>query len=399
MGVMVPCEKILERAQTGEGRSHRPERPHHAVARRDGARRPRDGAAGLQAAAPHRRRDDEPRAHGREDRAALQRAGRARPRRQPRRAGDHEPPERRGQARLRRAAPRRLREAPAAARRAEAQARPSRGGARESHADRVARRGRSRSPSSPACGCSTTSRSRRCANSSTGRRSSTPGSCTASTRESWSTRSTARWRARSSPKATRCSTRSSRKQASSRRAASTGSSRRTLWATTSSSTPTRRVRRCSRASTSCASKARQDKGEPNRCLGDFIAPRETGLRDHIGGFAVTTGFGLKELCDAVPRQARRLQRDHGRGARRPPGRGVRRVPAQARSRRVGLRARRGPDVPGLHRREVPRHPARRRLPRVPGPHGEGRSLEAARRREEHRASASPSRTRCGPARA
>ncbi len=39
------------------------------------------------------------------------------------------------------------------------------------------------------------------------------------------------------------------------------------------------------------------KGEPNRSLGDFIAPRETGLRDHIGGFAVSTGFGLKELCD------------------------------------------------------------------------------------------------------
>ena len=39
------------------------------------------------------------------------------------------------------------------------------------------------------------------------------------------------------------------------------------------------------------------KGEPNRSLSDFIAPRETGLRDHVGGFAVSTGFGLKELCD------------------------------------------------------------------------------------------------------
>jgi 5-methyltetrahydrofolate--homocysteine methyltransferase len=37
--------------------------------------------------------------------------------------------------------------------------------------------------------------------------------------------------------------------------------------------------------------------EPNRCLADFIAPAETGLRDHIGGFAVTTGLGLKPLCD------------------------------------------------------------------------------------------------------
>jgi 5-methyltetrahydrofolate--homocysteine methyltransferase len=38
-------------------------------------------------------------------------------------------------------------------------------------------------------------------------------------------------------------------------------------------------------------------GDPARCLADFVAPRETGLRDHIGGFAVTTGIGLKELCD------------------------------------------------------------------------------------------------------
>jgi 5-methyltetrahydrofolate--homocysteine methyltransferase len=37
--------------------------------------------------------------------------------------------------------------------------------------------------------------------------------------------------------------------------------------------------------------------EPCRSLSDFIAPKETGLHDHIGGFAVTSGIGLKELCD------------------------------------------------------------------------------------------------------
>jgi 5-methyltetrahydrofolate--homocysteine methyltransferase len=37
--------------------------------------------------------------------------------------------------------------------------------------------------------------------------------------------------------------------------------------------------------------------EPCRSLSDFIAPRETGLLDHIGAFAVTSGIGLKELCD------------------------------------------------------------------------------------------------------
>jgi 5-methyltetrahydrofolate--homocysteine methyltransferase len=37
--------------------------------------------------------------------------------------------------------------------------------------------------------------------------------------------------------------------------------------------------------------------EPCRSLADFIAPQETGLRDSIGAFAVTSGIGLKALVD------------------------------------------------------------------------------------------------------
>ena len=37
--------------------------------------------------------------------------------------------------------------------------------------------------------------------------------------------------------------------------------------------------------------------EPCRSLADFIAPKDTELSDHIGAFAVTSGIGLKELCD------------------------------------------------------------------------------------------------------
>ncbi len=37
--------------------------------------------------------------------------------------------------------------------------------------------------------------------------------------------------------------------------------------------------------------------EPCRSLADFIAPKEVGLHDHVGAFAVTSGIGLKELCD------------------------------------------------------------------------------------------------------
>jgi 5-methyltetrahydrofolate--homocysteine methyltransferase len=43
--------------------------------------------------------------------------------------------------------------------------------------------------------------------------------------------------------------------------------------------------------------ANREGSEPCRSLADFIAPKETGLRDYIGAFAVTTGIGLKELCD------------------------------------------------------------------------------------------------------
>jgi len=35
-------------------------------------------------------------------------------------------------------------------------------------------------------------------------------------------------------------------------------------------------------------------GKPNLCLTDFIAPKETGLADYIGGFAVTAGIGIDE---------------------------------------------------------------------------------------------------------
>jgi 5-methyltetrahydrofolate--homocysteine methyltransferase len=43
--------------------------------------------------------------------------------------------------------------------------------------------------------------------------------------------------------------------------------------------------------------ANREGKEPCRSLADFVAPRETGLRDYIGAFAVTSGIGLKEFCD------------------------------------------------------------------------------------------------------
>jgi 5-methyltetrahydrofolate--homocysteine methyltransferase len=43
--------------------------------------------------------------------------------------------------------------------------------------------------------------------------------------------------------------------------------------------------------------ANKEGSEPCRSLADFIAPKATGLHDHIGAFAVTTGIGLKEMTD------------------------------------------------------------------------------------------------------
>jgi 5-methyltetrahydrofolate--homocysteine methyltransferase len=43
--------------------------------------------------------------------------------------------------------------------------------------------------------------------------------------------------------------------------------------------------------------------QPYYCLSDFVAPASSGLRDHIGAFAVTTGLGVDEL-------ARHFEQDH-----------------------------------------------------------------------------------------
>lgn len=44
-------------------------------------------------------------------------------------------------------------------------------------------------------------------------------------------------------------------------------------------------------------------GRPNQCLADFVAPKESGVADYIGGFAVTAGDGTDEV-------AARFEADH-----------------------------------------------------------------------------------------
>jgi len=40
-------------------------------------------------------------------------------------------------------------------------------------------------------------------------------------------------------------------------------------------------------------------GHPNRALADYVAPKETGIKDYVGAFAVTAGLGLQPLVDAA----------------------------------------------------------------------------------------------------
>jgi 5-methyltetrahydrofolate--homocysteine methyltransferase len=44
-------------------------------------------------------------------------------------------------------------------------------------------------------------------------------------------------------------------------------------------------------------------GQPNLALADFIAPKESGIKDYIGGFVVTTGIGLETHVE-------RFEKDH-----------------------------------------------------------------------------------------
>ena len=54
--------------------------------------------------------------------------------------------------------------------------------------------------------------------------------------------------------------------------------------------------------------SRKSPGYPNRALADFVAPRETGVGDYVGAFAVTAGHGLERLVERYDR----LHDDYGK---------------------------------------------------------------------------------------
>ncbi|WP_025862702.1 methionine synthase [Prolixibacter bellariivorans] len=42
---------------------------------------------------------------------------------------------------------------------------------------------------------------------------------------------------------------------------------------------------------------KKEDGKPNYCLSDFVAPKESGVKDYCGGFAVTAGIGLEKWVE------------------------------------------------------------------------------------------------------
>ena len=130
--------------------------------------------------------------------------------------------------------------------------------------------------------------------------------------------------------------------------------------------------------------ANKEGSEPCRSLADFIAPKETGLPDHIGAFAVTSGIGLKELCD----QFRAENDDYNAIMAEALADRLAEAFAECLHKRVRDEWGYGRDEEleqrGLDPGKISRHPAGRGLSGVPGSHGEGPALAAARCAGEHR---------------
>ena len=133
--------------------------------------------------------------------------------------------------------------------------------------------------------------------------------------------------------------------------------------------------------------ARQNSKRGHVALSDFVAPRDTGLADFIGGFAVTAGIGEEAVAERFARANDDYSKILQPGARRPAGRGLCRAHAPARAPRVlGLRAGRGVHARGADPRGLSRHPPGAGLPGPARPHREGRPCSTSSTRRPRPAS-------------
>ena len=144
-------------------------------------------------------------------------------------------------------------------------------------------------------------------------------------------------------------------------------------ATTSRSTPTRRRTEVLTTLHNLRQQGEHRDGIPNRSLADFVAPKDTGLRDYVGAFAVTAGLGsqdkIAEFKAALDDYSAILLESL---ADRLAEAFAERMHERVRKEFWGYAARRAARQRGAHRGEVRGHPPRPRLPGLPGAHREGR---------------------------
>ena len=139
-------------------------------------------------------------------------------------------------------------------------------------------------------------------------------------------------------------------------------------------------------------------GVPNRSLADYVAPKETGLPDHVGAFAVTAGLGSQDRVAAFKAEhddysAILLESLADRLAEA----FAERLHELVRTDLWGYAARRAARRRGPAQGAVRRHPARPGLPGLPRAHREGARSGSCSTSRRPPASSSPRAWRCGPA--
>ncbi|UVL22221.1 methionine synthase [Pseudomonas donghuensis] len=125
--------------------------------------------------------------------------------------------------------------------------------------------------------------------------------------------------------------------------------------------------------------------KPNFSLADFVAPKETGITDYVGGFITTAGIGAEEVAKAyqdkgddynsimVKALADRLAEACAEW-----------LHEQVRKKLLGLCQGRAPGQRGADQGAVRGYPPCPGLPGLPGPHREGNPVPPARRHRHRR---------------
>ena len=120
----------------------------------------------------------------------------------------------------------------------------------------------------------------------------------------------------------------------------------------------------------------QREQDPCYSLADFVAPRESGVIDYVGAFAVTTGLGAEELTVEYERDHDDYHAIMVKALADRLAEGLRRAAACSCARRVGLRPGREAGPAGHDRRALPGYPTRAGLSGLPRSQSEGAAFPA-----------------------